>query len=114
MSKATTTTTTTHHNHHRHQTYDRGVIKVGAKLFGVQRGGRDDDLQVGAEEGNVLDQAKQNVGVQGPLVRLVDHHARVRRQVGLVQKLAQQHSVRHVLRVVSVGKGKRGGEVGGR
>ncbi len=43
-----------------------------------------------------LDEAEEDVGVQRALVRLVDHHHAVRREVGLAQELAQQHAVRHV------------------
>jgi hypothetical protein len=49
------------------------AVKVLAKLLGLERRRRDDELEVGSEARNVLDEAKENVGVQRALVRLVDH-----------------------------------------
>ena len=44
-----------------------------------------------------LDKAKEHVGVQRPLVRLVDHHDGVGGEVRLRQELSEKHPVRHVL-----------------
>ena len=41
--------------------------------------------------------------MEGPLVRLVQHHARVRREIRLAQKLAEQHTVRHILEQRTIG-----------
>ena len=37
---------------------DGGVIKVLGELGGVERGGRDEEFQIGAEARNVLEQTK--------------------------------------------------------
>ena len=44
-----------------------------------------------------LDEAKEHVGVQRPLVRLVNHHDGVGGEVRLRQELSEKHPVRHVL-----------------
>lgn len=54
-------------------------------------------LEVRPESGDVLDQAEEHVGVEGPLVSLVDHHNAVASQVGLGEQLAEKHAVGHVL-----------------
>ena len=46
---------------------------------------------------NLSQDAKQDVGVEGPLVRFVHDHTRVRVQVLLRQTLSQQHPIRHEL-----------------
>mmetsp|Transcript_6507 Transcript_6507/g.18711 ORF Transcript_6507/g.18711 Transcript_6507/m.18711 type:complete len:883 (-) Transcript_6507:1046-3694(-) len=76
---------------------DGGVIEVLAELLGVQGGAGDEELDVGPEASNVLDQAEQNVRVQRALVGLVHHHHAVGCQVRLAQELSQQHAIRHVL-----------------
>jgi len=44
-----------------------------------------------------FEQTKENVGVYGALMGLVQHDDGILRQVGVNQALAQQHAVRHVL-----------------
>ncbi len=62
---------------------DGGVIEILAKLFGIQCGTGDQELQVRPEAGNVLDQAKEDVCVQCSLVSFIHHHDRVGGQIRL-------------------------------
>ena len=59
---------------------DGRIVKVLAELLRVHGGRGDEQLEVGPEARNVLDEAKQDVGVQRALVRLVDHHDTARAQ----------------------------------
>jgi len=67
------------------------------RLVGVQRGGRDDELEVGPALHDALEQAEEDVGVDGALVRLVQHDHAVGAEPVVQQRLAQEHAVRHVL-----------------
>ena len=75
---------------------DGRVVKVLGELGGVERGRGDEQLEVGAEARDILEQAEEDVGVQRALVRLVEHHRRVAREVRLAQELTEQHAVCHV------------------
>ena len=76
---------------------DGRLVEVVAELLGVQSGGGDEQPQVGAKTGDVFDEPKKHVGAERALVRLVDHHDAVGRQVRFGQKLAEEHAVGHVL-----------------
>ena len=82
---------------------DGRKVKVLRELLRVERRRRDEELNIGPEPGDVLYQPEQHVGVQRALVSLVHHHHRVRREVGLAQKLTQEHTVGHVLELGPLG-----------
>ena len=49
------------------------LVKVLGKLLCIHCGGGDEQLEVGSEACNVLDQTKQDIRVQRALVCFVDH-----------------------------------------
>ena len=76
---------------------NRSVIEVRGELLSIEGGRRDEQFEVGSVSGYIFNQSKQDIRVQRPLVSLINHQHRVRLEVGLAQKLSQQHAIRHVL-----------------
>ena len=76
---------------------DRGALEKSAELFRVHCRRRDDELEVRSLTDNALEDAKQNVGVDAPLVGFVHDHGGVFFELRIVQRFPQQNSVRHVL-----------------
>ena len=83
---------------------DGRVVKIRREFGRVQSRGGDEELQVLSEARDVLQQAEEDVCVQRALVRLIQHHARVRGEIGLAQELAQEHAVGHVLEQRALGR----------
>ncbi|MDR8821975.1 hypothetical protein FEQ05_05719 [Burkholderia pseudomultivorans] len=83
-----------------HLDHGRGT-RVGAEMareaIGVDRRGRDDQLQVGPLRQHFLQVAEQEVNVQAALVRLVDDQRVVRLQQRVGLRLGEQDAVRHQL-----------------
>ena len=75
---------------------DRCVEQLGEALD-VDRGGRDDELQVGAAGEQLAQVAEQEVDRQRPLVRLVDDDGVVAPQLAVVVDLLQEQTVGHEL-----------------
>ncbi|MPM43209.1 hypothetical protein SDC9_89882 [bioreactor metagenome] len=73
----------------------RGVVEVPAEPLGVDGGGGDDDLQVGAAWQQLLEIAEQEVDVERPLVGLVDDDRVPRPQVAVVGDPGEQDAVGH-------------------
>ena len=73
------------------------VLPEGGELGRVHRGRGDQQAQVRAARGHLAQDAEQHVRVERALVRLVHHHAAVLLEVRVLQRLAQQNPVRHVL-----------------
>ena len=76
---------------------DGRPVKVLGKFFRVHRGRGDDEAKVVAPLNHAPQNSKQHVRVQRTLVRLVHDDDRVLFQVGVLDRLTQQDSVRHVL-----------------
>ena len=72
---------------------DGGLEEVLGELDGVERGGGDDELHLGAQLDGLLQEAEEDVRRDGPLVRLVQHDARVRPHLGVDQRLPAKQSV---------------------
>ena len=83
---------------------NRRLVKELGKLFCIEGSRRDKKFQVRSESCNVLDQAEEDVRVQGSLVGLVDDHDAVAGEIRLGEELAEQHAVRHVLEHGSLGR----------
>ncbi len=83
-----------------HLDHGRGA-RVGAEMareaVGVDRRGRDDQLQVRPPRQDFLQIAEQEVDVQAALVRLVDDQRVVRLQQRVGLRLREQDAVRHQL-----------------
>ncbi|CAN0640457.1 hypothetical protein BCEP27_10080 [Burkholderia cepacia] len=83
-----------------HLDHGRGTL-VGAEMareaIGVDRRGRDDQLQVRPPRQDFLQVAEQEVDVQAALVRLVDDQRVVRLQQRIGLRLGEQDPVRHQL-----------------
>mmetsp|Transcript_13302 Transcript_13302/g.32568 ORF Transcript_13302/g.32568 Transcript_13302/m.32568 type:complete len:241 (-) Transcript_13302:1651-2373(-) len=76
---------------------DLRVEEITGKLLGVEGGGGDDQLEIGAALERLFEKRKQDVGGHGALVRLVEHDEGVPLQIWVLQHLAHQHTVRHIL-----------------
>ena len=74
-----------------------GVGEVLREPFGVDRGGGDDDLEVGASRQEPLEVAQDEVDVQAALVRLVDDQGVVAIEVAVALELGEQDAVGHHL-----------------
>ncbi len=75
----------------------RGVAEVGGEAFGVDGGGGDDDLEVGAAREKLPEVAEDEVDVQAALVRLVDDQRVVAEQVAVAGDLVEEDPVGHQL-----------------
>lgn len=75
----------------------RRIVEKLAELFGIEGGGGDEELEVGTEASNVLDETKEDVGVEGAFMGFVNDHAGIRGEVGFVEEFAEEHAVGHVL-----------------
>ena len=53
---------------------DGSVVKELAEVLGIQGCRRDEQLEVWPEPGQILDQPEQDICVECPLMRLIDHH----------------------------------------
>ena len=75
--------------------------RTSSEIFGEHRcvdGGRGyDDLEVVPDIGDALQETKDEVYVQAPLVGLVHNYAAVLGQVGVELDLLQQYAVCHYL-----------------
>ena len=58
---------------------DWGMVKELAEVLCIQCGRGDEQLEVWPESGQVLDQPKQHICVERPLMCLVNHHHTVRK-----------------------------------
>jgi hypothetical protein len=67
------------------------------EALSIQGGGGDDDLKVASTRCQFLQDAKQHVCAQAPLVCLVHDHGGVALQVRVLQGLPQQDAICHVL-----------------
>ena len=76
---------------------DRGVVEVFGESLSVDRGRRDDDLEVGTFGKQLFEVAEQEVDVEAALVGFVDDDHRVGREQSVVLHLGQQHPVGHQL-----------------
>jgi hypothetical protein len=78
-----------HHDHWR-------ILPVLGELARVESGGHDENVEVGAAQNDLLEEAKENVGGERALVSLVqnDDGVAIERRIG--HGLAQQHTVSHV------------------
>ena len=79
-----------------HREQRRAAEKV-LELGGVQRRRHDHKLEVGPPRAHALEQPEQEVGADGALVRLVDDDGGIAAECRVRHRLAQQHTVRHVL-----------------
>ena len=75
----------------------RRVVKVPREPLRVDRRGGDHDLEVGAPGQQPLEVAEQEVDVQRPLVRFVDHDRVVGEEVGVAAELGERDAVGHHL-----------------
>ena len=75
----------------------RAVEEVG-EAFGVERGGGDDDAEVGAARQGALEQTEQEVDVERTLVGLVDDKGGVTAEERVIARLGQQDAVGHQLK----------------
>ena len=69
----------------------------GRELRRVQRGGGDDEAQLGALRQQLLAEPEQDVGVDAAVVRLVQHDHRVAAELGIGDELLHEATVRDVL-----------------
>lgn len=75
----------------------RVAAEMAREAVGVDRRGRDDQLQVRPARQDLLQVAEQEVDVQAALVRLVDDQRVVRLQQRIVLRLGEQDAVGHQL-----------------
>eukprot|EP00160_Parvularia_atlantis_P010107 Unigene198_Nuclearia_a/m.724 Unigene198_Nuclearia_a/g.724 ORF Unigene198_Nuclearia_a/g.724 Unigene198_Nuclearia_a/m.724 type:complete len:554 (-) Unigene198_Nuclearia_a:1634-3295(-) len=73
------------------------AAEIGRKLVRVERGGRDDEAQVGPLLEHFFQQPDDHIRVHRALVRLVQHERAVLQQQRVEHHLAQEHAVGHVL-----------------
>lgn len=76
---------------------DGHTAKKICEFSGVERGRGDDELEIVAPRDNLTQDAKQQVGVDGALVRLVHNDAGVGIKVLFLQRLTEQDAISHVL-----------------
>src|SRR5690606_14325171 len=76
---------------------DRRAAEVRGEALGVDRRGRDDDLEVRAPAPEPLQVTEQEVDVEAALVRLVDDQRVVRIEPAIPADLVEQDAVRHHL-----------------
>ena len=76
---------------------DGSAAKEVREALGVERGGGDDDAEVGAAGEGALEQAEEEVDVEGALVGLVDDEGGVAAEEGVVAGLGQEDAVGHQL-----------------
>ena len=71
---------------------DRSILQQGGHLVAVQRGGHDQQAQVGPEHGPALQtEGQPHVGMQGTLVEFVEDDAAHAGELGIGQEAAGQH-----------------------
>ena len=75
----------------------RCVHEVLLELLCIKRGRHDNDLEIGPPLDNLLQQTHQDIGGQSTFVSFVENDSAVALQVVVVHRLAQQHTVCHVL-----------------
>ncbi len=76
---------------------DRRVVEVGGEARGVDRGGGDDELEIGPLRQQLAQVAEEEVDVEAPLVGLVDDDHLVAAQEAVLLDLGQQDAVGHHL-----------------
>ena len=76
---------------------DGRAVEEGGESARVERGGRDDHLQVASAREDALEDAEEEVDVEGSLVGFVDDDAVVGAQKRVGARLGEQHAVGHEL-----------------
>ena len=88
---------------HRDRPHHR--TKVGRKSFGINRGRRDNHLQITSLRNQTMQVPEQKVDIQGPLVRFIDNNRIVIVEKRPTLRFRQQNSVRHQLDMRLLGRG---------
>jgi len=86
-----------HGVHRRFDVHDRAGVEILAEDFGVDRGRRDDHLELGAFGQDPFEQPEDEIDVQAPLVRLIHHDQAVTGKGVVCLDLLQQNPVGHDL-----------------
>jgi len=86
---------------------DRRIAEVPGEPVGVERGRRDDDLQVRPPRQQLFQIAEQEIDVQAALVGLIDDQRVVLTELRVALRLGEQDSVGHQFEVA-----RRAGPVG--
>mmetsp|Transcript_2444 Transcript_2444/g.7118 ORF Transcript_2444/g.7118 Transcript_2444/m.7118 type:complete len:297 (-) Transcript_2444:603-1493(-) len=76
---------------------DGAMEEVGAKLLGIERRTCYNDLHVRSAATQVLEQTEKDIGVDCPLVRLIQHERRIPPKVVVSKIFSHQHTIGHVL-----------------
>ena len=74
-----------------------GVVEVGLELLGIEGGRHDNDLEVFAAGGDLLEQGHEDIGREGTFVGFIENDAAVAGHVVVVHGLAQELTIGHVL-----------------
>ena len=75
--------------------HDAGAAEKGGEASGIKRRRRDDDSQVAAFFQNALQDAEEEIDVEGPLVGFVDYYRAVSAQERIAPRFGEKHAVRH-------------------
>lgn len=75
---------------------DGRIAKEGRELLSVHGGRCDDDLDVPPLLRHLLQDTKEDISVEAPLMRLVHYDCRVHLQFRVIQALSEEHSICHV------------------
>ena len=76
---------------------DVAVEEVLGELLSVEGGWRDDESEVISFLHHVLHDAEEHIRMDGPLVGLVQHDARIVAHVLIDQRFSKEHTISHVL-----------------
>jgi hypothetical protein len=63
--------------------YYRCSIEIFRKFFRIHRRGTDNDFKIISRSHQILDERKQNIGMKGTFVSLINNHYRITCQVWL-------------------------------
>mmetsp|Transcript_7965 Transcript_7965/g.18853 ORF Transcript_7965/g.18853 Transcript_7965/m.18853 type:complete len:269 (+) Transcript_7965:1396-2202(+) len=76
---------------------DGALEEVGAKLLSIERRTCNNNLHVRSAAAQILEQTEKDIGVDCPLVRLIQHECRISPKVVVGEIFSHQHTIGHIL-----------------